>query len=96
MTIYFVLGNLQRAAFEQFSSIDERDMKAKQIIESLGGTLISLHYTFGRYDFVCTIDMPAKENMIKFLSILAKYGSVRTETLESIPADTFYTISKEI
>ena len=96
MTIYISLGKLQRAAFEEFNSIEDRDKKAKQVIESLGGKMISLYYTFGRYDFVVIIDMPSKENLVKFLSIVAKHGTVRTETLETIPADMFYKIAKEV
>jgi uncharacterized protein with GYD domain len=96
MTIYISLGKLQRNAFEKFDSIEERDKKAKQIIESLGGKMISLYYTFGQYDFVVIIDMPSKENLVKFLSIVAKHGTVRTETLETIPADMFYKIAKEV
>ena len=96
MTIYITLGNLSRDAFEKLDKLQERDRKAKQIIESLGGKLISLHYTFGRYDFVLMMDMPSKEIMVKFLSILGKYGTVRTETLETIPAELIYRIGKEI
>jgi uncharacterized protein with GYD domain len=96
MTISITLGTLQRAAFEKFESIEDRDKKLKQIVESLGGKMISLYYTFGRYDFVFIIDMPSKEMLVRLLSILAKYGTVRTETLETIPADMFYKISKEI
>jgi uncharacterized protein with GYD domain len=96
MAIYVMLGNLKRAAFEQFNGIEERDLKAKKVVESLGGKLISLYYTFGRYDFVVVIDMPSKENMVKFLSIIAKFGTVRTQTLETIPADMFYKIAKEV
>jgi uncharacterized protein with GYD domain len=96
MTIYISLGKLQRDAFEKSDSIEERDKKAKQIIESLGGKMISLYYTFGQYDFVVIIDMPSKENLVKFLSIVAKHGTVRTETLETIPADMFYKIAKEV
>ncbi len=96
MTIYISLGKLQRDAFEKSDSIEERDKKAKQIIESLGGKMISLYYTFGQYDFVVIIDMPSKENLVRFLSIVAKHGTVRTETLETIPADMFYKIAKEV
>ncbi len=96
MTIYISLGNLQRAAFEHLGSIEERDRKAKQIIESLGGKMISLFYTFGQYDFVVIVDMPSKESLVKFLSIVAKHGTVRTETLEAIPADMIYKIAKEV
>jgi uncharacterized protein with GYD domain len=96
MTIYISLGKLQRDAFEKIDTIEDRDRKAKQIIESLGGKMISLYYTFGQYDFVVIIDMPSKENLVKFLSIVAKHGTVRTETLETIPADMFYKITKEV
>jgi uncharacterized protein with GYD domain len=96
MTIYVMLGNLKSSAFEKFDSIEERDKKAKKVIESLGGKMISLFYTFGRYDFMVIIDMPTKESLVKFLSIIAKFGTVRTETLETISPDVMYKIAKEV
>jgi uncharacterized protein with GYD domain len=96
MTIYVMLGNLKSSAFEKFDSIEERDKKARKVIESLGGKMISLFYTFGRYDFVVIIDMPTKESLVKFLAILAKFGTVRTETLETISPDIMYKIAKEV
>jgi len=96
MTIYVTLGNLKSSAFEKFDSIEERDQKAKKIIESLGGKVISLFYTFGRYDFVAIIDMPTKESVVKFLAIVAKFGTVQTETLETVSPDMFYKIAQEI
>jgi uncharacterized protein with GYD domain len=96
MTIYVTLGNLKSTAFEKFDSIEDRDQKAKKIVESLGGKMISLFYTFGRYDFVVIIDMPTKESVVKFLAIVAKFGTVQTETLETISPDMFYKIAKEI
>jgi uncharacterized protein with GYD domain len=96
MTIYVTLGNLKSTAFEKFDSLEERDQKAKKIIESLGGKMISLFYTFGRYDFVAIIDMPTKESVVKFLAIVAKFGTVQTETLETVSPDMFYKIAQEI
>jgi uncharacterized protein with GYD domain len=96
MTIYVTLGNLKSTAFEKFDEIEDRDRKAKKIIESLGGNMISLFYTFGRYDFVAVIDMPSKESVVKFLAIVAKFGIVQTETLETVSPDLFYKIAKEI
>jgi uncharacterized protein with GYD domain len=96
MTIYVMLGNLKSSAFEKFESIEERDKKARKVIESLGGKMISLFYTFGRYDFVVIMDMPTKESLVKFLAILAKFGTVRTETLETISPDIMYKIAKEV
>ena len=96
MTIYVMLGNMKSDGFDKIDSIEERDKKLTKLMESLGGKFIALYYLFGRYDFVVIFDMPSKENMVKFLSILAKYGTVRTETLETIPSDMLYKISKEI
>jgi uncharacterized protein with GYD domain len=40
--------------------------------------------------------MPTKANLLKFLAIVGKFGTVRTETLETIPPDMLYKIAKEI
>jgi uncharacterized protein with GYD domain len=60
------------------------DQKAKKIIESPGGKMLSLFYPRGWYDFVAVIDMPSRESLVKFLSIVAKFGTVRSETPETI------------
>ena len=96
MSIYITVGNLTRAAFQKLDNLEDRDKNLTKVIESLGGELLHLYYTFGRYDFVAIIDMPSKENMVKFLSILAKFGTVHTETLETIPAQMLYKVAKEI
>lgn len=96
MTIYISLGSMKKEAFDDLGTIEERDRKAKKIIESFGGKILCMYYTFGRYDFVVVFDMPSKESVVKFLSIIGKYGTVRTETLEAIPAEMIYKIAKEI
>lgn len=95
MAIYVMLGNLKHAAFENLGSIEERDKKAAKIIESLGGKLHSLYYTIGQYDFVAILDLPSKEALVKFLAIVGKFGTVRSETLETIPTGMLYAIARE-
>jgi len=96
MPVYIMLGNLTHAAFDELDSLDQRDTKAKEIIKSLGGKLIALYYTLGQYDFVVIFDMPSKENLVKFLAIMGKFGTVRTETMETIPTTMLYSIAKEL
>jgi uncharacterized protein with GYD domain len=96
MPVYVMLGNLTHAAFDELGSIDERDRKAKEIMESLGGKLIALYYTLGQYDFVVIFEMPEKENLVKFLAILGKFGTVRTETMEAIPNAMLYKAAKTV
>jgi uncharacterized protein with GYD domain len=96
MPVYVMLGNLTHAAFDKLDSIDERDKKAAAIIKSLGGKLLALYYTLGQYDFVVVFEMPSKEVLVKFLAIVGKFGTVRTETMETIPATMFYSVAKQI
>lgn len=96
MTIYVMLGNLTHDAFAKFDKIKDRDKKAAKVVESLGGTIITLYYLLGRYDFIAIIDLPDKEALVKFLAIVGKYGTVRTETLETIPAEMLYKIAKDV
>lgn len=96
MPVYVMLGNLTHAAFDQLDTIEQRDKKAKEIIESLGGKLISLWYTLGQYDFIVVFELPSQEMLVKFLTIVGRFGTVRTETLETIPREMLYTIAKEV
>jgi len=96
MPVYVMLGNLTHAAFDKLDSIDERDKKAAAVIESLGGKLISIYYTLGQYDFVVIFEMPSKEMLVKFLAIIGKFGTVRTETMETIPAGMLYKVAKTV
>jgi uncharacterized protein with GYD domain len=34
--------------------------------------------------------------LVKFLTIVGKFGTVRTETMETIPTEMLYTIAKEV
>jgi len=95
MPTYVMLGSLKHAAFKELGSLEERDQKAAKVIESLGGKLVALYYTLGQYDFIAIIEMPKKESLVKFLSIVGKFGTVRTETFETIPAEMIYKIAHE-
>ena len=96
MPVYVMLGNLTHAAFDQLDTIEQRDKKAQEILESLGGKLISLWYTLGQYDFIVVFELPSQEMLVKFLTIVGKFGTVRTETLETIPREMLYKIAKEV
>jgi uncharacterized protein with GYD domain len=96
MPVYVMLGSLTHKAFDELGGLDKKDKKAKEIIESLGGKLLSLYYTLGQYDFVVVFEMPGKEELVKFLVIMGKFGTVRTETMETIPDTLLYRAAKEV
>ena len=96
MPTYVMIGNLKHAAFKELGALEARDKNAAKVIESLGGKLISLYYTLGQYDFVAIIEMPSKEALVKFLAIIGKFGTVRTETMETIPTEMLYKIAQNV
>jgi uncharacterized protein with GYD domain len=96
MALYVMLGNMKGEAFDRLDSLEERDRKLAELVESLGGKIVGLYYMIGRYDFVLIFDMPDKENLVTFLAVLGKHGTVRSETLEVIPPEMIYRIGKEI
>jgi uncharacterized protein with GYD domain len=47
------------------------------------------------HDFIAIIDMPSMEALVKFLTIVAKFGTVSTEMPGTIPAEMLCKIAKE-
>jgi uncharacterized protein with GYD domain len=93
MPLFIVLGKLTDKAIENMKRAKERDDKGEQIIESAGGKLISLYYTFGRYDFVATIELPSAEILAKVIIEIAKWGTVSTETMTALLPEQMYNLA---
>jgi len=95
LPVYGMLANLIHAAFDRLDAIEHRDMNAQEIIESLGGKLISLWYTLGPYDFIVVFELPSQERLVNFLTIVGTSGTFRTEARETIPREMLYKIAKD-
>lgn len=90
MPLFIILGKLTDKAIGKMKEAKQRDDKAEQIIQSAGGRLISHYYTFGRYDFVATVEMPSAEILASVILDIGKWGTVNTETMTAIlPADMY-------
>ena len=68
----------------------QRDEKAEQIIKSAGGRLISHYYTFGRYDFVATVELPSAEILANVIVGIGQGGTVNTETMTALVPEQMY------
>ena len=87
MAIFIVLGNFTQEGVTKIKESPRRFEAAKNLTESLGGTIKEFYYTMGRYDFVSIIEAPSSETMLTGLMTLGAAGSIRTETLRAIPLE---------
>jgi uncharacterized protein with GYD domain len=95
MMRFIVFGNFSQQGIQKVMNVTECSLEMKTLVASVGGQLIDLHYTLGRYDFVAFIEAPDEKAMLKALMELAKFGAMRTETLVAVPAKETAEIIKE-
>ena len=93
MPLFIILGKLSDKAIAKMKEVKQRDDMAEQIIKLAGGKLISHYYTFGRYDFVATVELPSAEILAKVIIEIAKWGTVSTETMTALLPEEMYTLA---
>lgn len=96
MPLFIILGKLTDKAIEKMKEVKQRDDKAGQIIKLAGGKLISHYYTFGRYDFVATVELPSAEILAKVIIEIGKWGTVSTETMTALLPEEMYKMALEM
>jgi len=96
MAIFIVLGNFTQEGITKIKESPQRFEAAKNLTESLGGTIKEFYYTMGRYDFVSIIEAPSSETMMTGLMTLGATGAIRTETLQAIPLEQGAEIIKNL
>jgi uncharacterized protein with GYD domain len=77
---------------KEFSAVAER---AAKIREANGGKLLSAYSTFGRFDFIVTVDYPNATAMQRSITRMLAEGLFTVEVSEAIPMDEFAEMLKE-
>ena len=96
MLTFILLGRLTGLALDQVRGFEERDKKAEEIISKAGGTLLSLHYTYGQYDFIAIIEVPSQEAMTTILVEIGRFGTICSETLLAMRPDQLYAVIDKV
>ena len=96
MLTFILLGRLTGLALDQVRGFEERDKKAEEIISKAGGKLLSLHYTYGQYDFIAIIEAPSQESMTTILVEIGRFGTICSETLLAMKPDQLYSVIDKI
>jgi len=94
--IFVIMGNLTEKGVKTIKDAPKRQKQAEEIIKSVGGKLLGLYYTFGKYDWVALVDGPSLEAAMKALFIFGQGGTNRTRTLVAIKAEEVNKIVGEL
>ena len=96
MPIFVIMGNLTEKGVKTIKDAPKRQKQAEEIIKSTGGKLLSLYYTFGKYDWVAITEGPSIEAAMKALFIFGQGGTNRTRTLVAVTAEAANKIVGEL
>ena len=96
MPIFVIMGNLTEKGIKSIKDAGKRQKQAEEIIKSVGGKLLGLYYTFGKYDWVSIVDGPSIEAAMKALFIFGQGGTNRTRTLVAVNVEVANKIIGEL
>jgi uncharacterized protein with GYD domain len=87
MAHYVVLGNWTDEGITHIKGTVDRAEQAAKLAEQMGGGMIQILWTQGRYDFVAIFEAPNDEAASVMTLRSATGGHVRTETMRAYTAD---------
>lgn len=87
MPTYIVLGKFTDEGIKTIRQGPQRRQAARERIERLGGRMLSVYNTQGRYDLVTTVEFPDELTAAAFLLQTGEGGMLRTETLRAFPPE---------
>jgi len=87
MANYVVLVNWTDQGIRTVSETTQRVERVTQMVESLGGRIVTLLWTLGRYDAVVILEAPDDETAATIGLRAAQGGGGRTEILRAFDAD---------
>jgi uncharacterized protein with GYD domain len=87
MPTYVCLMNLTEKGVADIKNAPETIGKGVELLEKMGGKLLSFYLVMGTYDYVGIAEIPSDEVAATFLLALGSNGLVRTTTLKAFPVD---------
>ena len=65
-------------------------------MQAVGGKVISVYLTMGRYDMVVIAEAPSDEAVASLLLSTASRGAIRTETMKAFTEDQYREIISKV
>ncbi|MDP1794464.1 MAG: GYD domain-containing protein [Acidimicrobiales bacterium] len=89
MPTYIMLSSLGPDGAARVVEKPDRIYEVNAEVEAMGVTVIAQYATLGAFDFVNIIEAPDEKTMARVAMSLASRGTLKTQTLTSIPVDEF-------
>jgi uncharacterized protein with GYD domain len=80
---FIVLGSLTAQGTTTNADTLKRADGVAQGAQAMGGRLIDIYWTLGKYDFVCLFEMPDAESMAALLMRVGAQGNIKTMTMRA-------------
>ena len=93
---YIILGKYTEEGIKNMKDSPKRLEAAQKVAKSFGGEIKQFYLTMGQYDFVCIIEAPSNEAVMKAVLTVASAGAVRTETLVALSTEEYTELVKEL
>lgn len=88
MPTYLMLTNLTAEGVRTLKNNPSRVAEVNKEVEQIGARVIAQYATLGQYDFVTVIEAPDAETMAKVSVELGSRGTMTSQTLTAIPAES--------
>ncbi len=88
MPTYLMLTNLTAEGVRTIKNNPSRVAEVNKEVEQLGARVVTQYATLGQYDFVTVIEAPDEQTMAKVSVELGSRGTMTSQTLTAIPAET--------
>lgn len=87
MSHYIILWNFTDQGLKNIKDSPKRAEAFKNVIEKVGGKLISTYYTFGKYDGISIVEASGDAILMSSLLSVGSQGNARTLTLKAFTYD---------
>ena len=81
MPMFITLGNFTDQGIRSYQDSPKRAQAFKDLVESMGGKLHSIHWTLGQYDLVAIVEAPDDQTAAALAVKTASLGNIRAMTM---------------
>jgi uncharacterized protein with GYD domain len=83
VSYYIILWSWSEKGVENVKDSPNRADQLKKMVESKGGRLVAVYWTFGQYDGVTIVETPDDATMMSVLLSIESSGNARSVTLKA-------------
>ncbi|HET9677266.1 MAG TPA: GYD domain-containing protein [Solirubrobacterales bacterium] len=88
MPTFLMLTNLTAEGVRTLKNHPGRIAEVNREVEQMGVKVVSQYATLGQYDFVTVVEAPDEQTMAKVSVELGSRGTMTSQTLAAIPAES--------